>query len=136
MTSSNGSGTGRRGIANTVGWLIRCGPPTGARLTVRRLAKRLGCNQQRVSQAWQTLLFYVGAIESLGRNGTKVGNPRETPQPTRYRRMRTVASDVARSLDGNSDPELLPDLTGRSSHAWTAIALPQLPSRTSAAGAR
>lgn len=59
----------------------------GTRLpTVRQLSRSLGVSPTTVGEAWRTLAD-VGAIETLGRNGTFVRQPTGPGGPRRYRRI-------------------------------------------------
>lgn len=104
-----------RGIASALGRLITSGDlAVGTRLpTVRQLSRRLGVSPTTVGEAWKTLAD-IGAIETLGRNGSFVRQPTGPGGPRRYRRIAAAGSNADRSfLDlstGTPDSTLLPDL--------------------------
>ena len=104
-----------RGIATTISRLVSSGElAVGTRLpTVRDLSKTLGVSPTTVGEAWRALAD-IGAIETLGRNGSFVRQPTGPGAPRRYRRV--VADPDNRghfALDlstGTPDARLLPDL--------------------------
>ena len=104
-----------RGIATAIGRMVSAGElDVGTRLpTVRQLSRRLGVSPTTVGEAWRTLAD-VGAIETLGRNGTFVRQPTGPGGPRRYRRIAADGEHRGHfSLDlstGTPDSSLLPDL--------------------------
>jgi len=104
-----------RGIASALGRLITSGElAVGTRLpTVRQLSRRLGVSPTTVGEAWKTLAE-IGAIETLGRNGSFVRQPTGPGGPRRYRRIAAAGTNTGRSfLDlstGTPDSSLLPNL--------------------------
>ncbi len=104
-----------RGIATTIGRLVSTGElSVGTRLpTVRQLSKRLGVSPTTVGEAWRTLAD-IGAIETLGRNGSYVRQPTGPGSPRRYRRLVADPDDRGHfRIDlstGTPDAALLPDL--------------------------
>ena len=77
-----------RGIATAIGRLISSGDLViGAQLpTVRQLSRKLGVSPTTVGEAWRSLAE-VGAIETLGRNGSFVRQPTGPGGPRRYRQV-------------------------------------------------
>ena len=104
-----------RGIATAIGRLISSGDlPVGARLpTVREMSRQLGVSPTTVGEAWRSLAD-VGAIETLGRNGTLVRPPTGPGGPRRYRRVSADSDNRGHfPIDlstGTPDSSLLPDL--------------------------
>lgn len=104
-----------RGIATAIGRLVSTGElSVGTRLpTVRQLSKRLGVSPTTVGEAWRTLAD-IGAIETLGRNGSFVRQPTGPGSPRRYRRLVADPDDRGHfRIDlstGTPDAALLPDL--------------------------
>lgn len=104
-----------RGIAVSISRLISSGNlPVGTKLpTVRQLSRRLGVSPTTVGEAWRALAD-IGAIETLGRNGTIVRQPTGPGSPRRYRKVVADpdnAGHFAFDLStGTPDPALLPDL--------------------------
>ena len=104
-----------RGIATAIGRLVSSGElAVGTRLpTVRQLSKRLGVSPTTVGEAWRTLAD-IGAIETLGRNGSFVRQPTGPGSPRRYRRLVADPDDRGHfRIDlstGTPDAALLPDL--------------------------
>ena len=104
-----------RGIAGALGRLITAGDlAVGTRLpTVRQLSRRLGVSPTTVGEAWKALTD-IGAIETLGRNGSFVRQPTGPGGPRRYRRIAAAGPLPGSSfLDlstGTPDSALLPDL--------------------------
>lgn len=104
-----------RGIASALGRMITTGElAVGTRLpTVRQLSRRLGVSPTTVGEAWKALTE-IGAIETLGRNGSFVRQPTGPGGPRRYRRIAAAGSNSNQSfLDlstGTPDSALLPDL--------------------------
>lgn len=104
-----------RGIATAIGRLVSSGElAVGTRLpTVRQLSKRLGVSPTTVGEAWRTLAD-IGAIETLGRNGSFVRQPTGSGSPRRYRRLVADPDDRGHfRIDlstGTPDAALLPDL--------------------------
>lgn len=104
-----------RGIATAIGRLVSSGElAVGTRLpTVRQLSKRLGVSPTTVGEAWRTLAD-IGAIETLGRNGSFVRQPTGPGSPRRYRRLVADPDDRGHfRVDlstGTPDAALLPDL--------------------------
>ncbi|MFM9038240.1 MAG: PLP-dependent aminotransferase family protein [Actinomycetota bacterium] len=113
-----------RGIAATIGRMVTAGElPVGTRLpTVRQLSRSLGVSPTTVGEAWKTLAD-VGAIETLGRNGTVVRQPTGPGGPRRYRRIAADSDHRGHfALDlstGTPDSSLLPDLSGALAHVST-----------------
>ncbi|HWM20415.1 MAG TPA: aminotransferase class I/II-fold pyridoxal phosphate-dependent enzyme [Ilumatobacteraceae bacterium] len=110
--TTDGDDRSARGIAAVIGRMISAGSLTdGTRLpTVRDLARRLGVSPTTVSDAWRSLAD-VGAIETRGRNGTLVRQPKGPGQPRRYRRVTEGPGHFELDLSsGTPDPALLPDL--------------------------
>lgn len=113
--TTNISDRSARGIATAIGRMVTSGDlEVGARLpTVRQLSRRLGVSPTTVGEAWRTLAD-VGAIETLGRNGTFVRQPTGPGGPRRYRRIAADGDHRGHfSLDlstGTPDSTLLPDL--------------------------
>ena len=110
-----------RGIAATIGRMVTAGElSVGTRLpTVRQLSRSLGVSPTTVGEAWKTLAD-VGAIETLGRNGTVVRQPTGPGGPRRYRRIAADSDHRGHfALDlstGTPDSSLLPDLSGALAH--------------------
>ena len=104
-----------RGIAVSISRLISSGSlPVGAKLpTVRQLSRRLGVSPTTVGEAWRALSD-IGAIETLGRNGTVVRQPTGPGSPRRYRKVVADPDNAGHfAIDlstGTPDPTLLPDL--------------------------
>ncbi|MGA0329461.1 MAG: PLP-dependent aminotransferase family protein [Ilumatobacteraceae bacterium] len=104
-----------RGIAATIGRLVSTGEMSvGDRLpTVRQLSRRLGVSPTTVGEAWRTLAE-IGAIETLGRNGSYVRQPTGPGSPRRYRRLVADPDDRGHfRIDlstGTPDAALLPVL--------------------------
>ena len=104
-----------RGIATSINRLISAGDlPIGSRLpTVRDVSRRLGVSPTTVGEAWRTLAR-IGAIETLGRNGSYVRRPTGPGAPRRYRRVAAGPGSGGHfRLDlstGTPDPRLLPEL--------------------------
>jgi len=104
-----------RGIATAIGRLISSGElEVGSRLpTVRDLSRRLGVSPTTVGEAWRSLAD-VGAIETLGRNGTFVRPPTGPGGPRRYRRVSADSDNRGHFpfdlSTGTPDSSLLPDL--------------------------
>ena len=104
-----------RGIATAIGRLVSSGElAVGTRLpTVRQLSKRLGVSPTTVGEAWRALAD-IGAIETLGRNGSFVRQPTGPGSPRRYRRLVADPDDRGHfRIDlstGTPDAALLPDL--------------------------
>ena len=104
-----------RGIATAIGRLVSVGElPIGTRLpTVRQLSRALGVSPTTVGEAWRTLAD-IGAIETLGRNGSFVRQPTGPGSPRRYRRLVADPDDRGHfRIDlstGTPDAALLPDL--------------------------
>lgn len=104
-----------RGIASALGRMITTGElAVGTRLpTVRQLSRQLGVSPTTVGEAWKALTD-IGAIETLGRNGSFVRQPTGPGGPRRYRRIAAAGSLPGRTyLDlstGTPDSSLLPDL--------------------------
>lgn len=113
-----------RGIAATIGRMVTAGElSVGTRLpTVRQLSRSLGVSPTTVGEAWKTLAD-VGAIETLGRNGTVVRQPTGPGGPRRYRRIAADSDHRGHfALDlstGTPDSSLLPDLSGALAHVST-----------------
>lgn len=114
--TSNITDRSARGIATAIGRMVSAGDlDVGTRLpTVRQLSRRLGVSPTTVGEAWRTLAD-VGAIETLGRNGTFVRQPTGPGGPRRYRRIAADGEHRGHfSLDlstGTPDSALLPDLS-------------------------
>lgn len=104
-----------RGIATAIGRLISSGELViGAQLpTVRQLSRKLGVSPTTVGEAWRSLAE-VGAIETLGRNGSFVRQPTGPGGPRRYRQVAADSDHRGHfALDlstGTPDSTLLPDL--------------------------
>jgi len=104
-----------RGIAVSISRLITSGSlPVGSKLpTVRQLSRRLGVSPTTVGEAWRALAD-IGAIETLGRNGTIVRQPTGPGSPRRYRKVVADPDNAGHfAIDlstGTPDPGLLPDL--------------------------
>jgi DNA-binding transcriptional MocR family regulator len=104
-----------RGIATAIGRLISSGDLViGAQLpTVRQLSRKLGVSPTTVGEAWRSLAE-VGAIETLGRNGSFVRQPTGPGGPRRYRQVAADSDHRGHfGLDlstGTPDSTLLPDL--------------------------
>lgn len=119
--TSNITDRSARGIATAIGRMVSAGDlDVGTRLpTVRQLSRRLGVSPTTVGEAWRTLAD-VGAIETLGRNGTFVRQPTGPGGPRRYRRIAADGEHRGHfSLDlstGTPDSALLPDLSTALAH--------------------
>jgi DNA-binding transcriptional MocR family regulator len=119
--TSNITDRSARGIATAIGRMVTAGDlDVGARLpTVRQLSRRLGVSPTTVGEAWRTLAD-VGAIETLGRNGTFVRQPTGPGGPRRYRRIAADGDHRGHfALDlstGTPDSSLLPDLSAALAH--------------------
>lgn len=119
--TSNITDRSARGIATAIGRMVSAGDlDVGTRLpTVRQLSRRLGVSPTTVGEAWRTLAD-VGAIETLGRNGTFVRQPTGPGGPRRYRRIAADGDHRGHfSLDlstGTPDSSLLPDLGAALAH--------------------
>ena len=104
-----------RGIATSIGRMISSGElAIGAQLpTVRQLSRKLGVSPTTVGEAWRSLAE-VGAIETLGRNGSYVRQPTGPGGPRRYRQVAADSDHRGHfALDlstGTPDSTLLPDL--------------------------
>ena len=104
-----------RGIATAIGRMISSGELViGAQLpTVRQLSRKLGVSPTTVGEAWRSLAE-VGAIETLGRNGSFVRQPTGPGGPRRYRQVAADSDHRGHfALDlstGTPDSSLLPDL--------------------------
>lgn len=104
-----------RGIATAIGRMISSGElAIGAQLpTVRQLSRKLGVSPTTVGEAWRSLAE-VGAIETLGRNGSFVRQPTGPGGPRRYRQVAADSDHRGHfALDlstGTPDSTLLPDL--------------------------
>ena len=104
-----------RGIAGALGRMITSGElAIGTRLpTVRQLSRSLGVSPTTVGEAWKALAE-IGAIETLGRNGSYVRQPTGPGGPRRYRQISAAGTMPGQSfLDlstGTPDSRLLPDL--------------------------
>lgn len=104
-----------RGIATAIGRMISSGELLiGAQLpTVRQLSRKLGVSPTTVGEAWRSLAD-VGAIETLGRNGSFVRQPTGPGGPRRYRQVAADSDHRGHfALDlstGTPDSTLLPDL--------------------------
>ena len=104
-----------RGIATSIGRMISSGElAIGAQLpTVRQLSRKLGVSPTTVGEAWRSLAE-VGAIETLGRNGSFVRQPTGPGGPRRYRQVAADSDHRGHfALDlstGTPDSTLLPDL--------------------------
>ncbi len=104
-----------RGIATAIGRMISSGDlAIGAQLpTVRQLSRKLGVSPTTVGEAWRSLAE-VGAIETLGRNGSFVRQPTGPGGPRRYRQVAADSDHRGHfALDlstGTPDSTLLPDL--------------------------
>ena len=104
-----------RGIATAIGRMISSGElAIGAQLpTVRQLSRKLGVSPTTVGEAWRSLAE-VGAIETLGRNGSYVRQPTGPGGPRRYRQVAADSDHRGHfALDlstGTPDSTLLPDL--------------------------
>jgi DNA-binding transcriptional MocR family regulator len=104
-----------RGIATAIGRMISSGELIiGAQLpTVRQLSRKLGVSPTTVGEAWRSLAE-VGAIETLGRNGSFVRQPTGPGGPRRYRQVAADSDHRGHfGLDlstGTPDSSLLPDL--------------------------
>lgn len=119
--AANISDRSARGIATAIGRMVTTGDlSVGTRLpTVRQLSRSLGVSPTTVGEAWRTLAD-VGAIETLGRNGTFVRQPTGPGGPRRYRRIAADGDHRGHfSLDlstGTPDSALLPDLSTALAH--------------------
>ena len=119
--TTNISDRSARGIATAIGRMVTAGElEVGTRLpTVRQLSRRLGVSPTTVGEAWRTLAD-VGAIETLGRNGTFVRQPTGPGGPRRYRRIAADGDHRGHfSIDlstGTPDSSLLPDLGAALAH--------------------
>ena len=104
-----------RGIATSIGRMISAGElAIGTQLpTVRQLSRQLGVSPTTVGEAWRSLAE-VGAIETLGRNGSYVRLPTGPGGPRRYRQVAADSDHRGHfALDlstGTPDSSLLPDL--------------------------
>ena len=104
-----------RGIATAIGRMISSGELViGAQLpTVRQLSRKLVVSPTTVGEAWRSLAE-VGAIETLGRNGSYVRQPTGPGGPRRYRQVAADSDHRGHfALDlstGTPDSTLLPDL--------------------------
>ena len=104
-----------RGIATAIGRMISAGElAIGTQLpTVRQLSKKIGVSPTTVGEAWRSLAD-VGAIETLGRNGSFVRQPTGPGGPRRYRQVAADSDHRGHfALDlstGTPDSALLPDL--------------------------
>lgn len=104
-----------RGIAAALGRMITTGElAIGTRLpTVRQLSRSLGVSPTTVGEAWKALTD-IGAIETLGRNGSYVRQPTGPGGPRRYRQISAAGTMAGQNfLDlstGTPDSALLPNL--------------------------
>jgi DNA-binding transcriptional MocR family regulator len=100
-----------KGLASAVSRAVRDGTLTaGQRLPpIRDLARELALSPTTVSAAW-ALLVRTGTIETAGRRGTRVADPRQ-PRDGRYRQVLEHQTTFALDLStGIPDAALLPSL--------------------------
>ena len=77
--------------------------------TIRVIAAALGVSPTTVADAWRVLLRQ-GVIETRGRNGSFVLEPRPATAPRRFWRLAAAAGHLELDLSaGVPDPGLLPD---------------------------